>query len=94
MKDLQKQLEIAKLEVVRLECEITYYNLNPTEKLATYLHSMLCHSNHVDDCGWFYSKDNEWTHYSKKRFYQMAVNLLKDDDIDVIMRIVDKIKKS
>jgi hypothetical protein len=93
MIDTEKKLQDAKNEVLRLENEIKKYNkLTPTVKLATYLHSKLCNWNHIDGCGWFYAKEDDWNESAKKHYYDMAEILLADDDIDVITRIINKIK--
>jgi len=66
LKDLQAQLEEAKLE-------------SPDKQLATELHNMLCTWNHTDGCGWFYefnNKKDNWTSDAHGTYLKKAQKLI------------------
>ena len=71
LKDLQAQLIEAKLE-------------SPDHQLAKELHSMLCHLNHTDGCGWHYeykNKKDDWTGYAHTEYLKKAQKLIHHCDV-------------
>jgi len=66
LKDLQAQLEEAKLE-------------SPDHQLAKELHSMLCNQNHTDGCGWHYEftgKKDNWTGHAHSEYLKKAQKMI------------------
>jgi len=57
--------------------------LLPEEKeIATKLHDLLCHWNHVDGCGWHYAKDtdHEWNReFSHVKYLTMTRFMLEHE---------------
>lgn len=83
---------VARLQKELLEAEVRLVEENkktPEIRLADFLHESSCHWNHVDGCGWFYEKNEDYTKSgtARNRFYQKAVKLLEQDSIDTIMRV-------
>jgi hypothetical protein len=76
LKDLQAQLEKAKLE-------------SPDHQLAKELHSMNCTWNHTDGCGWYYemkNKQDDWTGHAHGEYLKKAQRLIhkcQDDGVTV-----------
>lgn len=51
-----------------------FMKLPEAERIAEHAHDILCHGNHVDYCGWFYSSD--WTDSTKARYLKAAKKLI------------------
>lgn len=57
----------------------TLLNMSLEHRIAVELHSLLCKSNHEDQCGWYYEiKNNEhnWNGYAHLSYYGKAVRFL------------------
>ena len=61
-----------------------YRSLTETEAhdIARLLHKKLCHYNHTDQCGWYYSTlydglADDWTSYSHKEYLEKANRLIE-----------------
>ena len=70
LKDLQAQLEVAKLE-------------SPDHQLAKELHGMLCTQNHTDGCGWHYefnNKQDNWSGHAHTEYLKKAQKLISHCD--------------
>jgi len=64
------------------------------QKLATAIHKKLCHSNHVDGCGWEYDIDthgnhnwNERNHLSQN-YLRIARQVLSVASFDTAMKVI------
>lgn len=56
MRDFDKEIAAKQAEIDRLLKEKEELErLDPSERMAEYLHSYFCHASHVDRCGWDYS---------------------------------------
>lgn len=42
------------------------------EEIADYLHSKECHSDHTDQCGWYYEKWEEKLGWARRRYWKRA----------------------
>ena len=74
--ELEKQLEIARLE-------------SPEQQLAKTLHNMFCTWNHTDGCGWFYemkNKQDDWSGHAHSEYLGRAMRLThacKEEGVEV-----------
>ena len=63
------------------------------EQLAEFLHSNLCHYNHIEECGWSYEIKNgvhNWNGCEHKRYLEKAKKMLEiTEDIEVIKAIIE-----
>ena len=63
------------------------------EQLAVFLHSKLCHYNHVEECGWSYEIKNgvhNWNGCDHKRYLEKAKKMLEiTEDIELIKAIIE-----
>lgn len=75
----------------------------PLQKLAIELHSLRCHSNHTDQCGWGYeiSEDgHDWSRSTHIRYYEDAERLAEEfkrysvnlKDATLILRITNEVR--
>lgn len=66
--------------------------LSDDRRLAEELHSMQCHSNHEDGCGWFWESTNKWEQgYAHKRWLVKAQNVMRalpGMSVDDILKVV------
>lgn len=67
IKRLREEIESLEME------EQEEMKLSPVQRMAIELHRYLCHSNHIDECGWDYEKD--WQGYAHKRWLDTAEKL-------------------
>lgn len=70
------KIKALRAEADRLETEQKQFDSNTPEiKLATLLHQKLCHSNHIDYCGWDYES---WGNmgYAKESYLAKAKAIL------------------
>lgn len=70
IKDLEAQIAALRTEDERLAA------MQPEQRLAISLHSLLCHHNHIDGCGWEYEGSRgieDWTGHAHSRYLQKAV---------------------
>jgi len=59
--------------------ELAFKALPEDEQLAITLHSMLCHHNHIDGCGWEYEGSNgkdDWNGYAHKKYLEKGRKML------------------
>lgn len=100
---MSNQAKIAELraQADRLEEEDRKFNLLPNnQRVAIQLHSMLCHWNHMDGCGWEYEGSNgkpDWRGSAHQRWLAKADKLIAhcschNIDIDTAVEII-KISK-
>lgn len=74
------------------------YNLllPENQKMAIFLHDMLCHKDHTDQCGWYYEIDgivHNWTRYNHKIYLEKADKLIQCGiNINIIRTIFECIK--
>lgn len=70
------------------------------KELATKLHSILCHWNHIDGCGWYYfsEKDGIWEKdEGRMQYTQMArrmQKILKDSSNNSIIDVISSLEKA
>lgn len=85
--------EIAKLE----EEDASFLAMSGDQQVAETLHSMFCHTNHEDGCGWFHEMNrgkHVWSGHAHKRYLEKA-NILLDFSAKLKMptgTLVDLIK--
>lgn len=88
----QQIVELEKLIAKKQEQEKSSLPLTYVEKdIATALHSIICHANHTDGCGWYYD-DGSWKEYSRKRYIELAQKLLKSYHKETILGMLTIIK--
>lgn len=76
--------ELVKLENQRREIEAArraFAELKPDQQLAIALHKTLCHSNHIDGCGWEYEMvkggAHDWNQQTHKLYLKAAQDSLQ-----------------
>lgn len=77
-----------------------YRSLTETEAhdIARLLHKKLCHYNHTDQCGWYYSTvydglADDWTSYSHKEYLEKANRLIEAGfTLDDVKKFLECIK--
>lgn len=74
-----------------------YDSLLPeNQRMAILLHDKLCHSNHTDQCGWYYEIDgikHDWTGYAHKTYLEKANKLIESGmTIDVMKTVFTCLK--
>lgn len=77
-----------------------YRSLTETEahEIARLLHKKLCHYNHTDQCGWYYSTvydglADDWTSYSHKEYLEKANRLIEAGfTLDDVRKFLECIK--
>lgn len=65
---------------------------SPQVRLTDLLHKIECRSSHVDQCGWDYETDVDYTKSGTTRnyYYARSVKILTNEDIDNVVRIISK----
>ncbi len=90
------------LETARALREVTQGKATPMQNLAEELHTMLCHWNHTDGCGWYYEIRKEvtdWTGYAHKDYFAKAVALtrlnpnMKVEDLTNVVATIEEVKR-
>lgn len=84
--------KIAELEEEKeglLKKKELYSNFHAEQRLAIFLHSKFCCSDHAEQCGWFYEKENDpriWssTYSSHARWLEKAKEVLEFFDEEII----------
>jgi hypothetical protein len=87
------RIERLKKELLKAETELQEEQAKtPEVRLADLIHNIRCKANHVDDCGWFYEKNDDYLKNSTTRnhYYKHAVKILANEDIDTVVRIISK----
>ena len=87
-----KNVYMFKNQPERDELQREYEELLPeNQRMAILLHKALCHSNHTDQCGWYYEIngiEHDWARWTHKDYLKKADILIsKGINID-IMKIV------
>lgn len=95
---LQQDLDELRDVIAQIEGELTRRErLDAPQRLAEELHSVQCHINHTDGCGWFYEFSNgeaNWSGWAHARYLEKARKLLSEvsDDPEEVIRIVKAIR--
>lgn len=92
---LQKQLEETQKKIKELE------SLTESQRLAEFLHDIMCHWNHTDGCGWYYYSWTKWNNSSmlqadkynaKTEYHSKAVKMLRVVPFDTCVKLVTILK--
>jgi hypothetical protein len=70
IRKLEEQIAALRTEDERIAAML------PEQRLAVSLHTLLCHHNHVDGCGWEYESSKgiaDWTGHSHSHYLKKAV---------------------
>lgn len=80
-------------EKIRRKLRTEYINLlSEDKKLAIELHKNLCHSNHTDQCSWYYEKnglEDDWNRHEHKKWLDKAKEILKVSDFSTACAIIE-----
>lgn len=87
-----------KNEEKRTKLREEYIKLLPkNQRLAIFLHSKLCHSNHADMCSFYYGVrdlQDDWNEFAHKEYLKKSNRALEViDNEETIMRIVEAVTK-
>jgi len=84
VRELQKKIESAK--AAELEAN------DPAKKVADLIHTVTCHSNHVDMCGWEYENSESYKKpgTTRNRYYVRAQKLIVNENVKELIRIITK----
>lgn len=65
--------------------------LSPTQIIADEIHTLMCHWNHTDGCGWEYES---WSQpgWSRMQYINKALELLKVVDFEQAKRVVGALR--
>ena len=67
--------------------------LPENQRMAILLHDNLCHSNHMDQCGWCHEKngiEHDWTRWTHKKYLEKADRLIsRGINIDIIKTVFE-----
>jgi hypothetical protein len=78
---IEEQIAKQKQQLIVLEAELVKAQQQaPDKQLAIELHSMLCNSNHTDDCGWHYEYnkgEHNWDQYTHARYLTKSHALIE-----------------
>lgn len=85
MSDNTDRIARLRAEADQLEAQDKAFSaLKDNEKLAIQLHGMLCHSNHIDGCGWDYEmltgNIDDWSGGAHGRYLGKANNIINACD--------------
>ena len=90
MRDIEK--EIAETEEKLLKLKLAYaQSQQPLFKIATDLHELLCHTDHVEGCRWAYESEgfaNSTPNSVHVRYLRLAERLTQEIGTDVAVRAV------
>jgi hypothetical protein len=87
------RIDRLKKELLKAETELTEeQSKTPEIRLADLLHRIICRASHIDQCGWEYEKNTDYTKPNTERnhYYKNAVKILANEDIDTVVRIISK----
>lgn len=76
IKDAEEKVRKLKAKKEKLET----MKVEPRHNVAVQLHSLFCHSEHTESCGWFYEMDNEvddWSRDTHARYLDKAERFIK-----------------
>lgn len=81
IEELEQKIQVLKTEKARLQ------NMPDNQRLAEALHSVQCHWNHTDGCGWFYESWDD-PGYSRKEYLRKADAMLNEMSIEHAMKVI------
>lgn len=92
----QQEIDAVEAEIKRLQLKSAALHqeieeldsLGARYKVADSLHTLTCHMNHADQCGWFYE---EWDQggYSRPRYLEKADKLLAKYDPETVLEMLE-----
>ena len=79
---------------VRDSLQREYEGLLPeNQRMAILLHKKLCHSNHTDQCAWYYEINgiqHDWTRWTHEQYLEKANKLIQSGiNIDVMKTVFE-----
>lgn len=104
MESMTREQIIARKEALAFELaglekeEARILALSADARLAEELHTLKCHSNHTDQCGWFYEFDrgapnwNGWAHSEYLTKARKVMMVLPDMSVDDILKVAQALK--
>ena len=88
----QKEAEINTLRTQLTDAREKEALLTPERRLATVLHTKLCHWNHTDQCAWEYRNDYDeatWAETGERReWIKKARNILTQVDAETAIKTI------
>lgn len=91
IKEKEEQLRELKLRKKKLEAKV-----EPRHEVAQMLHSLFCHSEHTESCGWFYEmedKIDDWSRSTHGRYLDKADRFIRLLGIDQAKKALNALSK-
>ena len=74
--NINRRIKETKEELHKLEEEKSNITESSERMLADLIHEKMCHSNHTDECDWYYDR-GDWNCWSRREYLEKARNILE-----------------